>query len=507
MAWIESHPEGKRVTSRWLREQAGWRVLTKARRQRLQLELLSLGIDTSPCLEDAGIDDEVTLVTLDSAARRSQAGGPSDVQPSRQRGWLIRLGLSAWAGLVVAAVIVGVAADAISLGSLWPDDPVVPKLRGDVNVAVSRFGGVGTSGARAEAAELSQSVASELRREALEDDAPLSPAVEVIGPEKLDELSLFGPLDQRDLERLNATIGVSGTLRAERQATVLITAFRINAKQLHLARPIEPVIERRIRMAGAIDQSIATRIRIRNQVVTSIELIDSLLLGLGELESGHPDTADQLLRNVLRDWPSPSGKQVLNLLLGHALAEQHHDAEARQSYREALELRPGYRRARFALAALDFRAAAGDCSRAQSDARLLWAARHNFDVLARSTVSTLRVKSLFARARAEACLSQMGVASLFESARSTFHGVIASYRRGVPDVRAEAAEAFGWLGLIALPERGGSSRREARTEIRQAVRYYRRARSLAIDPQRRRFFAEEAERWSERVRAIGRVQA
>jgi hypothetical protein len=43
--------------------------------------------------------------------------------------------------------------------------------------------------------------------------------------------------------------------------------------------------------------------------------------------------------------------------------------------------------------------------------------------------------------------------------------------------------------------------------MRRAVRYYRQARSLAIDPPRRRFFAEEAERWSGRVHSIGEVQA
>lgn len=503
-AFVASHPEGRRVTARWLRDRAGWRVLTKARRRRLQLELLDVGIDTSPPLEDAKLDDLIALRALSAAAAQAPTTSSANGQ-SKGRHWRRLLG--GWGALAAVAVILGLASDAMNLISLLPDHPIVPRLRGDVNIAVSRFQGVGQPNAQAQASQLSQSLVSALRRRAEENHKPLAPVIDVVGPGATDELAIGRPLDQHELNRLNATIGVTGTLKSEPQITVLSMALRINARQLHLARQIKPVIRRRIRMAGGISESISTRIRIRNQVVASIDVIENLLLGLGELESGHPDTARRLLGRVLADWSSSSGTETLYLLLGNALADEHRDSEARASYLRALKVRPGYGRARFAIAVLDFRHAAGDCSRAHMRAKAIWADRDTFDAIAEKAVSTLRVKALFARARADACLSQAGLANRFSAARASFGKVVAAYRSGTPDVRAEAAESFGWLALIALPERGTMSRPGARAKIAMAVRYYRHAGSLAIDPSRRQFFNAEAGRWSDRRGSAGRAPA
>jgi tetratricopeptide (TPR) repeat protein len=437
-------------------------------------------------------------------ASRRMSGRTSEEYGSAPKRRL-RFGPSVWAGIAVAAVILGLISDATNLVDLVPDDPGVPRLGGEVNIAVAGFNGIGSSRASEEGEQFSESLATALRRRAADARGPLAPAVEVAGPGELGDLEDARRLGQADLERLNATIGVAGTLRSEPQVSVLSTAIRVNTQQLHLAGQIDPVFRRRIRMAGSVGESVATRIRIRNRVADAVDLIDDLLLGLGELESEHPRRSRRLLSRVLAVWSQSAGTEVLYLLLGHSLAYLHRDDEARAAYRHALVLRPGFARARFSLAALDFRRAAEDCSRAHIEAGTIRWTRDEFAAVADRAVSTLRAKALFARARADACLSQAGFAHRFDAADATFAEVVAAYRGGTPGIRAEAAESLGWLGFIALPARGAGAGARDRADITAAVRYYRRAAALAIDPRRRRFFDGEADRWSRRTGMVGRV--
>lgn len=385
--------------------------------------------------------------------------------------------------------------DVPDLIDLRPADQGSQRLNGDVNIAVARFLGLGSPEATVQAAELSASLVTDLRRRASMDDSPLAPAVEVVGPETVGAMAMDGVDGQDELDRLNATIGISGGLKSEPQATVLSVVIRVNERQLHLAQQIGPVIRQRVQMAGAIDESIATRIRVRGQLVETIDQVGDLLLGLGELESGHTRRARRLLAHALVEWPSNSGQEALHLLLGHALARERRYARARDRYRRALDVRPGYLRAHFALAALDFQSAAADCSRRRSGARALRAARETFDSIVQQATPTLRTKALFARARVDACLSQAGLVHRFALARAAFESVVDAYRSGTPDVRHEAAESLGWLAFIALPTRGGDLR-PPRASLVAAAAYYRRAAALALDPSRRRFFADQAQRWS-----------
>jgi tetratricopeptide (TPR) repeat protein len=396
-------------------------------------------------------------------------------------------------------VVIGLIVDATDLIGKLPGGEANQRLNGDVNIAVARFVGLGSPEATVQAAELSASLATDLRRRASADRGRLAPTVEVAGPETVGAMTMASADGQEELDRLNATIGVSGGLRGEPQATVLSVVIRVNERQLHLAQQIDPVIRQRVRMAGAIDESIATRIRVRGQLVETIDQVGSLLLGLGELESGHTRRARELLGEALLSWPADSGQEALQLLLGHALAQERRYARARSRYRRALNARPGYVRARFALAALDFQTATADCSRGNANVRVLSSARKAFNAIAREASSTLRTKALFARARADACLSQTGLFHRFALAKVSFESVVEAYDSGTPDVRQEAAESLGWLAFIFLPARGVAPR-SVRGSLSAAAGYYRRAAALAIDPSRRRFFAERAQRWGSDMR-------
>lgn len=385
--------------------------------------------------------------------------------------------------------------DATDLIDKLPGGEASQRLNGDVNVAVARFVGLGSPEATVQAAALSASLATYLRRRASADRGRLAPTVEVAGPETVGAMAMASAEGQEELDRLNATIGVSGELRGEPQATVLSIVIRVNERQLHLAQQIGPVIRQRVRMAGAIDESVATRLRVRGQLVETIDQVGGLLLGLGELESGHTRRARELLGEALLSWPADSGQEALHLLIGHTLAQERRYRRARSRYRRALNVRPGYVRARFALAALDFQIAAADCSQARTNARALHSAREAFDAIAREASSTLRTKALFARGRADACLSQAGLVHRFGPAKASFESVVDAYDSGIPDVRHEAAESLGWLAFISLPARGAAPR-SAHRSLGTAAGYYRRATALAIDPGRRRFFADQAERWN-----------
>lgn len=433
-------------------------------------------------------------------ARRSRAANSgrhrSDGRSRR------RIAPAAWAGIAALAVILGLISDATNLVSLFPGNDSSSHLQGDLNIAVARFRGTGSSRAADRADRVSDSLVLALRRRYESRRGPLAPGVEVAGWREIGGLG-GGSLDQAELDRLNAAVGVTGTLRDEPQVTVLGVDLRINLRQLHLARQIDPVIHRRIRMAGVVGESLATQVRISNKLATSVEAVTDLLFGLGELESEHPASARRLLNHVLANGAVTQGAEVLYLMRGHALAVEHNDERARASYMRALAIRPNFARARFALAALEFRRGAADCTRGRVYAAKLRRARREFAAIAPDAAPVLRAKALFARARVDVCLSQAGLARRFDTARKTLIGVVSAYRRGVPEIRAEAAESLGWLAFIALPSRTASGRAPA--GIAAAVRNYRAAASLAVDPSRRQFFNRKADQWADRAHSDSEV--
>jgi hypothetical protein len=398
-----------------------------------------------------------------------------------------------WAWIAGSAVVIGLFMDLVGLVHLLPQGQERPRLNGDINIAVARFLGHGSSDAVVQAAELSESLATELRRRGAADRGPLAPTVDVAGPEQVGVLKMARADGQTELDRINATIGISGVLESEPQATVLLVAIRMNERQLHLARQVGAVVRRRVRMVGTLSENRATRSRVLRQLVKTIDQVSDLLIGLGELESRHPRRARHLLSRALAASPIDSGYETLHLLLGHALVHERRYEQARAHYRRALEVRPGFPRARFALAALEFQGAAADCSRRRTDVSTLWTARRSFALLAKQTVSTLHAKALFSRARVDACLSQATIAHRFSTAKTTFAAVLAAYRSGTPDVRHEAAESLGWLAFIALPSRRDGWRGPGSSP--EAAHYYKRAAALALDPRRRRFFSRQAQRW------------
>lgn len=407
-------------------------------------------------------------------------------------------------GIAALALVVGVVVDVADLITLLPTSNRAERLNGDVNFAVASFVGIGSGKAAIQAAELSASLAERLRSHTDQADGPFAPTVAVAGPEVVGELSMTDRSAQAKLDELNATVGISGSLRSERQATTLLVAIRINRRQLHLAQQVGPVVRQRIQVPGSIDQSVTARIQVRRPLLLSSNGVVGLLLGLGEFESGHPQRARALLLRALREWPTRSGRADLYLLIGHTLAREHRYRSARRYYIRSSTSRPGYRRAQFALAALDFQRGADSCSRRGTDVRLLRSARDTFAHIARVGSPTLRVKSQFALARTDACLSQAGVAHRFGLARAYFMAVVDGYRAGVADVRHEAAESLGWLALIALPERLRGSRGDARIAVSHARELYWRARHLAVDRERRAFFQRQAERLSQRLRIESR---
>ena len=243
------------------------------------------------------------------------------------------------------------------------------------------------------------------------------------------------------LQTLEADLLVYGRLSVAEGKTRLDLFIVLNASKMPRAEELRYTADR-IAVTGDITRLATVQASLRRKIGARVDSLGALLTGVGYLGQEDYANAAQALDRSARAWPQGSSNRSLPLLLlGHAHLRTHDLDEGERAYREALEARPGYLRARFGLAEVDLQRGRGDCRRATIDERLILRARNSFAAVAAGASGTLRAKALRYRA-SRLLLGQAGVEERFTEAAGSLNAVIEMWRQtSDPSLQEEAAES------------------------------------------------------------------
>ena len=286
-------------------------------------------------------------------------------------GWTIFLGI---------ATVVGFALDAPDLAQQVRGKKPTGITTGDIGVAVGAFAtddpDLANQGKR-----LANSLADSLSDPTGTASGSALP-LDILAPDDVG-----GVLDNQEaarqrLQTLEADLLVYGRLSVAEGKTRLDLFIVLNASKMPRAEELRYTADR-IAVTGDITRLATVQASLRRKIGARVDSLGALLTGVGYLGQEDYANAAQALDRSARAWPQGSSNRSLPLLLlGHAHLRTHDLDEAERAYREALEARPGYLRARFGLAEVDLQRGRGDCRRATIDERLILRARNSFAAVA-----------------------------------------------------------------------------------------------------------------------------
>ncbi|MEA2972591.1 MAG: hypothetical protein QOG82_1049 [Actinomycetota bacterium] len=394
----------------------------------------------------------------------------------------------------------------VGLVSGWLRDdpsPPLPRLSGDLNVAVAPFERLDTAGVPSpseEGADLADSVAETMAAE-------------------LDAVNALEPAgSQLDIEVLppSRTLRIEGASAAARAAAASALATRVNADLIvygtitadgTVFRP-EILFSSR-KLAGALElvgqynlgSPVETRVdpatnataraELRAVVTGRVQSLAQFLVGLNAFAAGQYQVARDhfAAAEASPAWPATDGKEIVYLFLGNTALKLDDIDGADREYQRGLALAPDFARLRFGAAQVQFQRGSGraGCSSGTVDEGLLRQSIAGYTTLQQQSElppeAFLGPKSDFAISQVEICLVQAGLEQDLTPARDRLTRVIAAYEAGTADALLElAAESHALLGFLALPGAGAAS---APAAYAGSIGEYRAAIALTRDPQRR----------------------
>jgi len=470
--------QARRITVRSLRDRFGRPRLTAAGRAQISRALEGAGIQPEPGLEQASLDDEVVL------RLRRRGALPSRLGP------LFRRGTRAWKAGVAFLGFLATVTGLYAFAAEWLSDPVRRQLSGDLNLAVAPFSASATGG-ESDAEGVGDQLASQVtsttkeyldrrarRTEVTFDIAPPPPVEPVEGGTAGERAAAAA----RSAEEVNADVLVYGTARVTPDTTVVAPSFYISERLLEDAEELVGThqLGEPIDVLGSLASSPAARIELRNELAARARTLSDFVLGLSHFEQGDYRMASRWFRQA-EEASGGTALEVIYLFLGHAAGRLGAIGEAEGFYARALEVNPGYVRAKFGISEVRFQRSHHDCEPGRADEAGLLAALRGFERVEAGSQpygAVLGVRSRLGRAQVLLCLSQAEIVARWDEARGLFLGVVDAYDRGEHQLREEASVALGGLGLIHLPSRG---EREPEPMLLSAASYYERALRLSLD--------------------------
>ena len=237
-----------------------------------------------------------------------------------------------------------------------------------------------------------------------------------------------------------------------------------------------------IRQSGGAD--VTSRARVREQAVTRARAFAAFIVGLSFYSEalrrrgeGEPTARD--LRDAARwfrvagsaGW-DPRVSHVLDLFLGNVALLQGESDVAARHYERALRSRADFARAQLGMAEVRFHEALARCTAPRiAGTGLPESVRRYRAVLASldTRPSLLRAKAEFGLGRAALCAG--AATGDWTTAERAFRDVTTAYDSGYEDIRAQAAGAFGGLGLLAIvrDDRSPERLRAAEGDLERAI--------------------------------------
>jgi tetratricopeptide (TPR) repeat protein len=478
--------DGRLVLSvRALRNRFGHDRLTAATRQEIGAALAQEGICVAPSLADARLDDtlELTVVRSQHWWRRSLRGGI--------KVWHLLLG-----AVSLAATLTGL----YTFGEEHLARPPGPtRLIGDLKVLVADLEERADDGT-IRVSQQGHDQALLLQRSLDRQLAPAEPRGGAREPLIIEvgDASSVAPLngdDQREraaaagelAEARGADLIVSGLLSETETATVVMPEFYVSQAKLSSAPELAGQYRfgAPIRIQGRLEESAEASRRLREAYAGRTSALAAFLVGLGEFTHQAYGRAARKLRAAAESpaWLDTGGREVIYLFLGNAELRAGKLDRASQAFGAALEIVPGFARARFGLAEISFqRACRGGRPDQQGVLDAISEYERVLDAPLQPDTFPMRVKTNLTLGRAHLCLEPPRC----DRAKPYFDAVIADYRSGRSKLRDETAEAWGGSGIwTELCRREELRDPDVREEAQQM---YRTAARLSALPERQAFW-------------------
>jgi tetratricopeptide (TPR) repeat protein len=379
--------------------------------------------------------------------------------------------------------------------------PPKQPLTGDLNVGVAQLAaadGTEESYARALSESVFRAVRDDVQslgRGGVEID------VQVGGPEQVGEVDGDSAADrlgaaQRLSRELDANVLLYGVVAASEDGVELRPEFAFaeplrhpEDRQMLLDAVQVPPNPSGSQSIGVIQEpgtaaDVTARARVRARAVERARAFASFILGLSFYSDAlqrqaRGEAADGALRDAMRRFRVAASagwdarvSHVLDLFIGNVALLQHEADVAARHYRRALSSEADFARAQLGLAEVRFHEASASCTAPRiAGTGLPESIRRYRAVLASvdARPSVLRAKAEFGLGRAALCA---GVATGdWATAERAFRDVTTAYDSGHEEIRAQAAGAFGGLGLLAIvrDDRSPERLRAAEGDLERAL--------------------------------------
>jgi tetratricopeptide (TPR) repeat protein len=381
---------------------------------------------------------------------------------------------------------------------MWTRDMHTGPMRGDFNVAVARFTAVDAQG-RTRVTDESLSLADTVYQRIDTELRALNEQgfdFEVRAPEMTGSISgeakdKRGEAARKLAQDIQADVVIFGTLSEHAFAP----EFFINQRKDHFRNAEE--------LTGQFDLgtaimgselgagSITNNMQLRKEMAERINALVQFVIGLSWYASQHFEQAQQAFNQALaiEGWKDADGREVLHLFVANTAGKLKDLETASRVFQHVIALNPQYARGLLGAAEVGYLQASGGCKPESVDAEGLRRAADRYrQALAaelKPAVSNVDAKAALGLGRVYACLSQALIDDRWREAEAAFRQVTDAYEAGNHAIRELAVEAYGGLGLSALPSED-STRPGAR--FCEARQYYDAARRLSQDEQRASVF-------------------
>jgi tetratricopeptide (TPR) repeat protein len=252
--------------------------------------------------------------------------------------------------------------------------------------------------------------------------------------------------------------------------------------------------------------SITDKKTLRDRLGARVQGLAQFVIGLSWYANRDWTSATAAFREALEkgDWGADSGVEVIYVLLGNTAGRLGDLTSSQAAFKRALELNPAYARGHLGAAEVAFLRSKGDCQQGHADETSLMEAeahyRESLTAGIRPALSSIDAKAAFGLGRVHLCLSQALLADRWTDAVSEFQKVAAEFERGNSSIKELAVEAYGNLGLAALPSEGAAN---PGPELCNAKSYYQKASDLSDESKRKVLFDRMLSLIAQRLREAG----
>jgi tetratricopeptide (TPR) repeat protein len=435
-----------------------------------------------PPVDALSIDTDVVLCAQPSTTVQPRGDVPRSARDRIQAFMVRPLGRVVAAVATVASIYGGYVL-------VWPKPPV--QLEGDLNIAVARFDG---TGAHRSSGGLEFSFFRALERDLSHRRGTLE--IEVGSPDDMggigEEPAAFASRARQLAADHNADMVVYGVLDTDDVESTFRPQFFLAPERLRGAEELAGpyALGAPIRVEGDAVENPVARAAMRIGLTARASALTELLIGLGYNEIRRRRQAIEHFKAASESvaWDR-RGRALLFQLIGNSRGAQGNLRSAVQNYRSALQVQPGYARALFGLAEVEYQRARGDCSRATARPRRLARASKAYAAVSSAPLQpalplarrVLATKVALGIARIDFCAGRAGITGRLGDAQSGLESIIDD-GSSVPELREQVAQAYAYLGYIALSQRRPGNEQ---APLRAARNHFAHAAELARQPQRR----------------------